>query len=277
MGNPPQQYKLSSASQHAQTPQWLLDTLRSEHGPLHDPCPMHPTTDGLQTQWSSTHMNFVNPPFSDASLWLNKAVEEAQKHNNSSIVLVPFRPHTRYMWLALQHAASVCLLSKPIKFHRSNDGEQFNRPLPTPVCLVSFGNTNLAPSISESIGNASFARLRTSEASFASVAQTVFQCTGKQCETIASPMNNAALRYGCSAILCAARVTNNAVQELLVREAKHVVFLSPPLKAKESHRCVEGSLLAFFSSDHSAFVNETCALSLPFSLLHPQSCTRICG
>ena len=237
---------------------------------------MHPTTNGFQTQWSSTRVNLVNPPFSDASLWLNKAVEEAQKHNNSSIVLVPFRPHTKYMWQALQHAVSVCLLSKPIKFHRSDDSEQFNRPLPSAVYHVSFGNTDLAPSISESIGNASFARLRTSEASFASVAQTVFQCTGKQCETVASLMNNAALRYGCSAILCAARVTNNAVQDLLVREAKHVVFLSPTLKAKESHRCVDGSLLAFFSSDHSAFVNETCAMSLPFSLLHPGRCTEIC-
>ena len=51
-------------------------------------------------------VNFVNPPFANASAWLEKAAAEAQ-HLKKSIVLVPFRPPTRYMCYSLRHAASV--------------------------------------------------------------------------------------------------------------------------------------------------------------------------
>jgi hypothetical protein len=60
---PVPQYKLSSACQNARIPQSLLNALRNEHGSLHDPCSTAPSTDSLFTPWSSTYVNFVNPPF----------------------------------------------------------------------------------------------------------------------------------------------------------------------------------------------------------------------
>ena len=116
---PPLQYKLSNTRQHARTPQWLLRMLHNQHGTLYDPCPHSPSSDGLYTPWSSSKVNFVNPPFGDAKEWLHKAAEEAGKHKHS-IVLVPFRAHTKYMSVhTLQHAVSVCVLSKPIRFRGS--------------------------------------------------------------------------------------------------------------------------------------------------------------
>jgi len=165
---PSLQYKLSSASQHAQTPQWLLDTLRHEHGSLHDPYPHSPSADGLRAPWSSTEVNFVNSPFAHAGTWLHKAAEEATKHKQS-IVLVPFRPHTRYMSHALQHAVSVCVLSKPIRFEDAN-GNPFNRPLPTAVCLVSFG-ADLAPRTCTPVAHTAVVHLNTSSASVENVAE----------------------------------------------------------------------------------------------------------
>jgi len=107
---PPVAYKLTSACQDACTPQWLMQLLYEEHGVLHGPCPSCPGTDGLQADWSPDRMNFVNPPFSSAKQWLQKAADETL-NSVVSIVLVPFRLHTRYMWHTLQYAASFCIIS----------------------------------------------------------------------------------------------------------------------------------------------------------------------
>ena len=182
--SPPLQYKLSNTCQHARTPQWLLRMLHNQHGTLYDPCPHSPSPDGLYTPWSSSKVNFVNPPFGDAKEWLHKAAEEAGKHKHS-IVLVPFRAHTKYMSVhALQHAVSVCVLSKPIRFEDPY-GTPFSRPLPTPVCLVSFG-ADLTPHPSTHIPYTAVARFggtRTAS-SIESVAEHLQHCTGGECGII---------------------------------------------------------------------------------------------
>lgn len=265
---PPLQYKLSSACQHAQTPQWLLDTLRHEHGSLHDPCPHSPSADGLHAPWSSTDVNLVNPPFAHAGTWLRKAAEEAKKHKQS-IVLVPFRPHTRYMSHALQHAVSVRVLSKPIQFEDAN-GNAFNRPLPTAVCLVSFG-ADLAPRTCTPVAHIAVVHLNISSASVENVAEHIEQCTCVECGTICSPIagsaRHAAAKQGQSAVLYPARVINAEVQHL-IRGAHTVVFVSPPLVAKSKRRCVEGSLIAFFTSSAASYLRQTQCVHIRCSLLH---------
>jgi len=125
-----------------------------------------------------------------------KAVAEGRDHEQY-IVLVPFRRHTQYMSEMLHDVASVCVLSTPIHFDTLGD-EQFSRPLPTLVCLVSSGGTDLAPSACHSATTASFARLCTCGASFTTLAQKVWQCTGSQCETISSPISGAVLAHRCN-------------------------------------------------------------------------------
>jgi hypothetical protein len=267
--DPPLQYKLSSACQHAQTPQWLLETLRREHGSLHDPCPHSPSADGLHAPWSSTDVNYANPPFAHAGIWLHKAAEEATKHKQS-IVLVPFRPHTRYMSYALQHAVSVCMLSKPVRFEDA-DGNTFKRPLPTPVCLVSFG-ADLAPRACTPVAHTAVVHLNTSSASVENVALHVEQCTGAECGTTSSPIagsaRHAAAKQEQSAVLCPARVTNAEVQQL-IHAAHTVVFVSPPLVAQNTRRCVEGSLIAFFTSAAAdAYLSQAQCVHFRCSLLH---------
>jgi hypothetical protein len=83
---PPPQYKLTSTCQNAITPKWPLDMLRSEHGISHSPRPSSLSEDGLHTPWSSTLVNFVNPPFVRAKEWLLKAVEEAHQYKHSIVV-----------------------------------------------------------------------------------------------------------------------------------------------------------------------------------------------
>ena len=269
---PPLQYKLTSAYQHACTPQWMLKALRKEHGCLHDPCPSNPSVDGLETSWSSSLINVVNPPFANASAWLQKAAAEAQ-HNKRSIVLVPFRPHTRYMCYSLQHAASVCVISKPSKFERP-DGTRFARALPTPICLVSFG-ANLAPMGCVCIPNTFLLRIAHDIASVERVAELVQNATGEACNVVPSPIAGAARHFASShrrgAVLCPARVANLEVQQL-IRSASSIMFLSPPLRAQNvqpSRRCVEGSLLAFLSKGTGFMLGNHQPVSVYFCFLHP--------
>jgi hypothetical protein len=51
-----------------------------------DPCPANPTFDGLAILW---HGNaFVNPPYSQISAWINKALKE-RSHCKSIVMLLP--------------------------------------------------------------------------------------------------------------------------------------------------------------------------------------------
>jgi hypothetical protein len=252
--------------------------LKSEHGALHDPCPHSPFENGLYTPWSPAQVNFVDPPFNHAKHWLLKAADEAQQHKHS-LVLMPFRPHTRYMWEALQHAASVCMLSKPIQFETPDD-KQFGRPLPTPVCLVSFG-ANLAPSARHSVTPASFARLRSCDASLHNIKQMVLQCTGSACEIVGSPISGGTLRVAateyCSATLCTVTMTKKAIQKPFLA-AHHVTFLSPPLARYNGciheHRCVEGSFVAFFCEPED-FRYKAHAFKMNLSILDPPECSAM--
>jgi hypothetical protein len=149
-----------------------------------------------------------------------KPAAEGREHKQY-VVLVSFRPHMRYMWELLHDVASVCVLSTPIHFDTPGD-EQFSRSLPILVCLVRSGNTDVAPSACHSATTASFARLRTCGASFTTLAQKVWQCTGSQCEIISFPISGAAL---CAAetqrrniVLGPARVTTKEFPQLLIAE-----------------------------------------------------------
>ena len=277
MGRPPLQYKLRNRHYHACTPKWLLQLLRNGHASLHEPCRSCSSADGLHTRWSSTEINFVNPPFSSASRWLPKPAEEAKEHKHS-LVLVPFRPHTKYMWQALHHAASVCVLTQPIRFE-TEDGNSFARPLQTPVCRVSF-DPDLALRPRHSVSSVSLVRFYPCEASVSNVLEKVRTYTGSGCECIPSPIRSYALhdasrtQDSCAAI-CPARVTNVKVKVLL-SVAHHVAFISPPLietqACKEKCRCVEGSLIAFFTSPF-VVLHDTNACTIRFSMLNTTNCT----
>ena len=176
---------------------------------------------------------------------------------------------------ALQHAVSVCVLSKPICFEDPY-GTPFSRPLPTPVCLVSFG-ADLIPHPSTHISNTAVARFGGTHtaSSIESVAEHVQHCTGDECGIIQSPIagaaRDAAAKQRQTAVICPARVTNDEVQQHLMRAACAVVFVSPLLFVTQGQckrRCVEGSLIAFFTNaGASSFLCETRSVHFHCSLL----------
>jgi len=245
-----------------------MQLLYEEHGVLHGPCPSCPGTDGLQADWSPDRMNFVNPPFSSAKQWLQKAADETL-NSVVSIVLVPFRLHTRYMWHTLQYAASLCIISKPV-FFQSPDGIRFPKPLPTPVCLVSFGS-DVAPQPCFTIRNTHAVRLRCEDATVESVIQHVQERTGGACSLYTPPglsCSQDAVSSGTQAVLCPARVANAPVQHL-IQTAHCVVFLSPPLKPQRAQkRWAEGSLIVFFTNA-DAFLSDKRSYPVQLHMLNP--------
>jgi hypothetical protein len=174
------------------------------------------------------------------------------------------------MWQILHHAASVCVLTQPIRFETEN-GSSFARPLPTPMCLVSFG-ADLAPGASNCVNNVSLIRLHSFEARVINVLEKMRTYTGNRCESIASPLRSDALQdaeRNCAALL-PARITNTNVKEILSK-AHHIAFISPPLAGKGKRRCVEGSVIAFFNEYPSNFLHRTSARPIRFSMLNPQA------
>lgn len=79
------------------TPQWLYDRLNKEFKFDHDPCPINPNFDGLASKWG--RMNFVNPPFKTSLLWFKKAEREFKKHNNESVILLPYNTKSTLFYM----------------------------------------------------------------------------------------------------------------------------------------------------------------------------------
>lgn len=115
------------------TPPELYQQLDQEFHFDHDPCPLHrgdTTPDGLKSDWGKS--NFVNPPFSEISKWLEKGKEEMKK-GNKSVFLVTARTNTnywcKYVW---QGASEIRFVMGKIKFQGYKNG------FPVPCCVVIY-------------------------------------------------------------------------------------------------------------------------------------------
>lgn len=76
----------SKATDNWRTPEDFLASIDEEFHFNHDPCPRHPTEDGLEIDWKERV--FVNPPYSQVNLWLAKAHKEIQKNSEVIVFLV---------------------------------------------------------------------------------------------------------------------------------------------------------------------------------------------
>lgn len=86
-------YMPQSKSDIHETPDQVFDIIGISKELMFDPCPVNPEFDGLKIKWKQT--NFVNPPYSLLSQFVEKAHNETM-NNNVSYLLLPSK--TDQLW-----------------------------------------------------------------------------------------------------------------------------------------------------------------------------------
>ena len=97
-----------------------------------DPCKLGQKEDGLLMNWCD--YNYVNPPFSKLSQFVDKSIEEWSKNGNKTILLMPFRTDTRYFKKLFLKNANFIFICGRLKFGNSNKCA----PFPTMIALIGF-------------------------------------------------------------------------------------------------------------------------------------------
>lgn len=87
-----------------------------------DPCPLNPKWDGLNIAWKK--YNFVNPPYSEIALWLNKAERELVK-GHRSVFLIPARTDTRWFHDIIYRVYRIEFIKGRLKFGNSKNSAPF--------------------------------------------------------------------------------------------------------------------------------------------------------
>ena len=93
-----------------------------------DPCPLNHKVDGLAIAWKN--WNFVNPPYSDISKWVDKAILEGNR-GNWSIMLLPSRTDTQWFKKLVNHGCEFMFIEGRLKFNDSKSA-----PFPSMFVVV---------------------------------------------------------------------------------------------------------------------------------------------
>ena len=91
-----------------------------------DPCPLGSNFNGLDIPWKQ--FNFVNPPYSQISKWIDKAIIEHQK-GNFVILLIPSRTDTNYFYKLVKYGIHIYFIKGRLKFNNMGSA-------PFPSCLI---------------------------------------------------------------------------------------------------------------------------------------------
>lgn len=95
----------------------------------YDPCPTNPDFDGLEIEWKDH--NFVNPPYSQISKWLEKAFVERKKRHYS-VFLLPVRTDTKWFARIVEEECQICFIQGRLKFN-----DYGTAPFPSMYVLIS--------------------------------------------------------------------------------------------------------------------------------------------
>lgn len=119
----------SSQSDRWNTPHSLYQALNAEFNFDYDPCPPKPDFDGLVIEWKTT--NFVNPPYSQISKWIEKGYTEHLK-GKTVVFLIPSRTDTKWWHEYCMKAKEIRFIKGRLKFGGSKNSAPF------PSCIVIF-------------------------------------------------------------------------------------------------------------------------------------------
>ena len=91
-----------------------------------DPCPYESNFDGLSIEWGEK--NFVNPPYSKASDFIDKAIVEHKK-GKLVVLLIPARTDTKYFKKLVDYGVDITFVTGRLHFNDSNSA-------PFPSCYI---------------------------------------------------------------------------------------------------------------------------------------------
>jgi len=104
------------------TPLDLYNKLNKEFNFNFDPCPINNTFNGLKIDWKSK--NFVNPPYSQLKLWIEKAYKEYEK-GKLVVMLIPARTDTIAFHKYIYNQAEIRFIKGRLKFSNSKNSAPF--------------------------------------------------------------------------------------------------------------------------------------------------------
>jgi len=117
----------SSARHNWKTPDQVYADLDSEFNFTSDPCPSDPDFDGLLCEWGTC--NFVNPPYSQIKIWLQKALVEHRK-GKIVVALLPARTGTDWFHgCVLPHATEIRFIRGRLQFDNCGVNAPFDSML----------------------------------------------------------------------------------------------------------------------------------------------------
>lgn len=93
-----------------------------------------PLDNGLKQKWEGNV--WLNPPYSNVSLWIKKASEESIDNANLITCLVPSRTDTKWFQSYGILAKYILFIKGRLKFGNSKNSAPF------PSCLLIYGNVN---------------------------------------------------------------------------------------------------------------------------------------
>ncbi len=121
--------------QDCKTPKEVIDSLESEFGYLFDPCPSVRNFDGLNIEWDK--LTYVNPPYSNIPIWLEKAKNEMEKGNCKTIIfLLPVDTSTKWFHNYILGKAEIRFIKGRLRFTE-------NKPAPFASMIVIFKRKKL--------------------------------------------------------------------------------------------------------------------------------------
>jgi len=111
-------YMPKSKSDVHVTPDRVYDLIRDEWGytkeDMFDPCPVNPKCDGLKIDWKD--INYVNPPYSNLSDWVDKAMKEQVLFQRKSIMLLPSKTEQLWFHKLIESGYEIKWIRRRLKF-----------------------------------------------------------------------------------------------------------------------------------------------------------------
>ncbi len=112
-------YMPKSKSDIHLTPDRVWDMIREYYGyqqeEFFDPCPVNPQFNGLDIDWY--RLNYINPPYSNLPLWVEKAISHSKNSNYSvSIMLLPCKTDQQWFHDIIENNFKILWIRRRLKF-----------------------------------------------------------------------------------------------------------------------------------------------------------------